>query len=116
STSSRVAVRFSERAPARSRTGWRYLPLTLWRYRYLYLMLIPPFAFFTIFRFYPMLGNVIAFKEYRLELGIWGSPWVGTKQFELLFNDELFMRSLWNTISIAFLKLVFAFPAPLLLS
>jgi putative aldouronate transport system permease protein len=103
-------------ATATPRTGLRSLPHTLWRYRYLYLMLIPPFVFFSVFRFYPMLGNVIAFKDYRLELGIWGSPWVGTKQFQLLFSDELFMRSLWNTISIAFLKLVFAFPASIVLA
>ncbi len=55
-------------------------------------------------------------QDYRQELGIWGSPWVGIKQFQLLFNDELFMRSLWNTISIAFLKLVFAFPASIVLA
>jgi putative aldouronate transport system permease protein len=120
STSPRVAVRIAgrvaERAPVRSTTGARHLLRSLWRYRYLYLMLIPPFVFFTVFRFYPMLGNVIAFKDYRLELGIWGSPWVGTKQFQLLFIDELFMRSLWNTISIAFLKLVFVFPASIVLA
>src|SRR5262245_35167403 len=116
STSPRVAVRIAERAPARPTSGLRYLPHTLWQYRYLYLMLVPPFLFFTVFRFYPMLGNVIAFKEYRLELGILGSPWVGTKQFQLLFSDELFMRSLWNTISIAFQKLIFVFPASLVLA
>jgi ABC-type polysaccharide transport system permease subunit len=115
-TSPRVAERIAERAPVRPKTGLRYVPVTLWRYRYLYLMLIPPFAFFIVFRFYPMLGNVIAFKDYRLELGILGSPWVGTKQFQLLFSDELFMRSLWNTISIAFLKLVFVFPASIVLA
>ena len=116
STSPGLAVRIAERAPARPTTGPRYLLRTLWRYRYLYVMLIPPFVFFTVFRFYPMLGNVMAFKDYRQELGIWGSPWVGTKQFQLLFSDELFMRSLWNTISIAFLKLIFAFPASIVLA
>lgn len=116
STSARVAVRISERAPTRPRSGWRYLPLSLWRYRYLYLMLIPPFAFFTIFRFYPMAGNVLAFKNYQQDLGIWGSPWVGTRQFQVLFSDELFMRSLWNTVSIASLKLIFVFPASIILA
>jgi putative aldouronate transport system permease protein len=116
STSPGLVVRIAARAPARPTTSLRYLRRALWRHRYLYLMLIPPFMFFTVFRFYPMLGNVIAFKDYRQELGIWGSPWVGIKQFQLLFNDELFMRSLWNTISIAFLKLVFAFPASIVLA
>jgi len=116
STSPGLAVRIAERAPARPTTGPRYLLRSLWRYRYLYLMLFVPFVFFSVFRFYPMLGNIIAFKEYRLEFGVWGSPWVGTKQFQLLFGDELFMRSLWNTISIAFLKLVFVFPASIVLA
>jgi putative aldouronate transport system permease protein len=116
STSPGLAVRIAERAQARPTTGPRYLLRTLWRYRYLYLMLLLPFTFFTAFRFYPMLGNIIAFKDYRLELGIWGSPWVGTKHFQLLFSDELFMRSLWNTISIAFLKLIFVFPASIVLA
>jgi putative aldouronate transport system permease protein len=88
----------------------------LWRNRYLYAMLVPPFVFFGVFRLYPMLGSVLAFKSYQQNLGIWGSPWVGTRQFELLFSDELFMRSLWNTISIATLKLIFVFPASIILA
>jgi putative aldouronate transport system permease protein len=112
----RIPERTAERGLARHSTRLGRELHALWRYRYLYLMLIPPFAFFGIFRFYPLLGNVIAFKDYQLELGILGSPWVGTKQFELLFNDELFMRALWNTISIAVQKLIFVFPASLILA
>jgi putative aldouronate transport system permease protein len=115
-TSPRTAVRVAERAPAWPTAGVRRLPVTLWRHRYLYAMLVPPFLFFVVFRFYPMAGNVIAFKDYRQDLGLWGSPWVGTKQFQLLFSDELFMRSLWNTISIASLKLIFVFPASIVLA
>jgi ABC-type polysaccharide transport system permease subunit len=116
SASPGVAVRIAEHAPTRPVAGLPRLVRTLWRYRYLYLMLLPPFVFFGVFRFYPLFGNVIAFKDYQLEPGIWGSPWVGTKQFQLLFSDELFMRSLWNTISIAFQKLIFVFPASLVLA
>jgi putative aldouronate transport system permease protein len=116
STSPQIAVRTAERAPGRAATGLRTFGRTLWLYRYLYLMLVPPFLFFGVFRFFPMLGNIIAFKDYQLDLGIWGSPWVGTDQFQLLFSDELFMRSLWNTISIAVLKLIFVFPASLVLA
>lgn len=90
--------------------------LSLWRYRYLYAMLLLPFAYYLIFRFYPILGNVIAFKDYRLAEGIWGSPWVGLKHFETLFGDEVFLRALRNTVSIAVLKLVFAFPAAIVLA
>src|SRR5215831_17958431 len=79
-------------------------------------MLLLPFAYFLLFRFYPILGNVIAFKEYRLQNGIWGSEWVGLKHFQLLFADETFWRALRNTVAIAGLKLLFAFPAPIVLA
>jgi len=60
------------------------------------------------------LGNVIAFKQFKALLGIWGSPWVGLKQFRLLFNDPDFRRVFVNTVSIALLKLIIVFPAPIL--
>lgn len=95
---------------------WAQLLTTIWNHRFLYLMLIPPFVFFIVFRFYPMFGNVIAFKKYQLMNGIWGSPWVGLKHFEDLFNDPSFVRVLRNTILIALYKLIFTFPAPIVLA
>ena len=92
------------------------LIVALWRYRFLYLMLLPSFVFYTVFRFYPMLGNVIAFKNYRLAKGVWGSDWVGLQHFQSLFSDSLFLRALRNTISIGLMKLAFTFPAPILLA
>ncbi|HEV8636283.1 MAG TPA: ABC transporter permease subunit [Chloroflexota bacterium] len=102
--------------PLRGRGGLRRLPVALWRHRYLYLMLLPPLVYFLVFRFYPILGNVIAFKDYRLAEGIYGSEWAGLKHFETLFGDEAFWRALRNTVSIALLKLLFAFPAPIVLA
>lgn len=95
---------------------WSTLFTTIWNHRFLYLMLIPPFAFFIVFRFYPMFGNIIAFKKYQLMNGIWGSPWVGLKHFEDLFNDPSFTRVLRNTVLIALYKLIFTFPAPIVLA
>ncbi len=97
----------------------RYLAqllITVWTHRYLYLMLVLPFIFFIIFRFYPMVGNIIAFKKYQLMHGIWGSPWVGLKHFRSLFDDPAFLRVLRNTLSIAALKLLVTFPAPIVLA
>jgi len=102
--------------PLRERGALRRLSAALWRHRYLYLMLLPPLVYFVVFRFYPILGNVIAFKDYRLADGIWGSPWAGLKHFQVLFGDEVFWRALRNTVSIALLKLLFAFPAPIVLA
>jgi putative aldouronate transport system permease protein len=106
--------RSASRFPA---TPWlNRLGTELWRHRYLYLMLVIPFAYFAVYRFYPIVGSVIAFKDYQLAAGIWGSPWVGFDHFRTLFNDEMFLRALRNTISIATLKLIFVFPAPIILA
>ena len=102
--------------PERERRRGRTLAASVRQHRYLYLMLALPLAYFVIFRFYPILGNVIAFKEYRLANGIWGSEWVGLKHFQILFADETFWRALRNTVAIAGLKLLFAFPAPIVLA
>ncbi|MEZ4732904.1 MAG: ABC transporter permease subunit [Caldilineaceae bacterium] len=101
---------------AQKKGYWAQLLTTIWNHRFLYLMLIPPFVFFIVFRFYPMFGNVIAFKKYQLMNGIWGSPWVGLKHFEDLFHDPSFVRVLRNTVLIALAKLIFTFPAPIVLA
>ena len=95
---------------------WGDLAVRVWNHRYLYLMLVPPFLFFIIFRYYPMAGNIIAFKKYLPLKGIWGSDWVGVTHFVSLFNDPVFLRVLRNTVIIALLKLLIAFPAPIVLS
>jgi putative aldouronate transport system permease protein len=94
----------------------RGLLVPLWRYRLLYLMVLPSLLFYAAFRFYPLLGNIIAFKDYRLSKGIWGSPWVGLAHFRALFGDALFVRALRNTASIGSLKLLINFPAPIALA
>jgi putative aldouronate transport system permease protein len=95
---------------------WRELGTKMWNHRYLYLMLLLPIIFFIVFRYYPIAGNVIAFKKFQPLSGIWGSPWVGLKHFEDLFSDPTFGRVLWNTVWIALLKLLIAFPAPIALA
>jgi putative aldouronate transport system permease protein len=112
STLSRAPRKIAARARARRRNTLS----VIWQHRFLYLMLVPPFAYFIVFRFYPMLGSVIAFKDYRLATGIWGSPWVGLMHFQALFSDEVFLRALRNTVSLAVLKLLFVFPAPIILA
>lgn len=110
------AVKTLTRTSVRKRGYWANLAVQIWNHRLLYLMLLPPLAFFILFRYYPMLGNVIAFKKYQTLNGIWGSPWVGFKHFESLFSDPNFMRVLRNTVVIALLKLLIVFPAPIILA
>jgi putative aldouronate transport system permease protein len=105
-----------EQNQSRTRGYWSHLAAQIWSQRLLYLMFLLPFAYFVVFRFYPMLGNVIAFKKYQFANGIWGSPWVGLDHFRSLFSDQMFMRALWNTVQIAFWRLLITFPAPIILA
>lgn len=94
----------------------------IFNHRYLYLLLIPGVAYFLIFKYLPMYGLIIAFKDYNVFLGknffngIWASQWVGFKHFETLFNSLKFWQILRNTVVISFYKLIFGFPAPILLA
>lgn len=84
------------------------------RYKGLLIMLIPGIAWFLIFKYYPMYGVTIAFKDYKLLKGIMGSPWVGFKHFLRLFNSSQFESVFWNTLIIGIYRLVFSFPAPVI--
>lgn len=105
-----------EGASIQKKGYWGNLALKIWNHRYLYLMLVPPLIFYAVFRFYPMFGNIIAFKKYQFVHGIWSSPWVGFTHFEALFTDPVFLRVLRNTVLIASLKLLITFPAPIILA
>jgi len=80
------------------------------RYKWLYLLLLPGVAYFAVFRYGPMYGAVIAFKDYVPFLGIAGSEWVGLEHFTDFFANPDFPRLLANTLILALLSLVVAFP------
>ncbi|WP_328803457.1 ABC transporter permease [Paenibacillus silvestris] len=82
----------------------------------LYLIVIPPSLFFIIFKYYPMLNAVLAFKDYNVTKGIWGSPWVGFKHFQLFFENPLFWTLIKNTLLISGYLLLAGFPIPILLA
>ncbi|HEY5560272.1 MAG TPA: ABC transporter permease subunit [Clostridiaceae bacterium] len=84
------------------------------RDKLLYLMLVPGIAFFIIFKYVPMYGILIAFKEYSFKGGITGSPWVGLKYFNQFFGSPDFGRVMGNTIKISLYKLIIGFPAPII--
>jgi len=93
---------------------------TLWkqisRNRFLYALLIPVAIYLILFKYAPMAGEIIAFKNYRLSEGIWGSSWVGFEQFEKLFASRDFYIVLRNTLLLNLYHLVFAFPVPIVLA
>lgn len=86
------------------------------RNRYLYLLLLPGLIYFIIFKYGPMYGVIIAFQDYNMIKGISGSEWVGLEQFERLFRTSTFKQVFMNTFIISLLKLVFGFPAPIVLA
>ncbi|WP_438350241.1 ABC transporter permease [Paenibacillus sp. FA6] len=86
------------------------------RDRHLYLMLLPVIGFYLLFKYSPMVGEIIAFKDYRLGDGIFGSQWVGLKHFESLFGSIDFWRVLRNTLVLNLYSLVFGFPVPIILA
>jgi len=79
-------------------------------------MLLPVLAYFFIFHYGPMWGMLIAFKDFYPLRGFFGSPWVGFKHFGDLFSGLYFFPVLRNTLIISFLKLIFGFPAPIILA
>ncbi len=81
-----------------------------------YLMLVPVIAYFIVFKYFPMYGLQIAFKNYKPALGFVGSKWVGLKHFESFFNSVYFGRLIRNTLTISFSYLVFGFPASIILA
>lgn len=81
-----------------------------------YIMVVPVLLYYIIFCYKPMYGAVIAFKEFTPGKGIWGSPWVGLKQFQSFFNSYYFGRTVKNTLVISLTSIVLGFPAPIILA
>lgn len=82
----------------------------------LYLLLIPGLIFLAIFRYAPMYGLVIAFKDFNIYDGIVASPWVGFDNFYKLFTSPAFYEVFKNTLLISIYKIVFLFPLPILIA
>lgn len=86
------------------------------RHWQLYFVLLLPVFFLILFNYIPMLGVQIAFKNYNVVDGIWGSPWVGLDNFTQFMISPNFWPLLRNTLSISIYALIAGFPAPILLA
>ena len=86
------------------------------RHWQLYLMLVLPVTYLIIFAYLPMGGAVIAFKDYSIRGGIWGSEWVGLKHFKNFFTTPDFKVLMRNTLALSLYSLVISFPMPILLA
>lgn len=82
----------------------------------LILMFLPCLLYYLLFKYYPMTGIVISFKNYNLYKGIWASDWVGFKYYIMFFKNPDFFILFRNTFLLGVYKLLFGFPAPIILA
>ncbi len=98
------------------KTGLKHWAAQYWRYRWLVMIMLPSIVMLIIFKYVPLYGIQIAFKNFRLKMGIWGSPFVGFDVFEKVFSMPVFWSAFQNTIILGFMNLVVGFPMPVILA
>lgn len=96
-----------------SRTGlWAAMVQCKW----MYALAMPGILYFILFKFVPLWGLLISFKEYNPFQGFWGSRWIGFTNFTDLFSSEVFYLMLRNTFAINIFSIIFMFPLPIVLA
>lgn len=91
---------------------WKQIKKRKW----LYIMMIPVLAYFVVFRYAPIGGIVIAFKNYNVFKGIWASPWCGFATFQKIFANKNFWNAVRNTLTLNLLNLAVSFPITIIIS
>ncbi|NQX71859.1 sugar ABC transporter permease [Paenibacillus alba] len=105
-----------QKASAASKSSLQLIVKKMKRHWQLYLVIVLPMLYLVIFKYIPMAGVVIAFKDYNVIKGIWGSPWVGLEYFKQFFESPNFWLYMKNTLGISVYGLLVGFPAPILLA
>lgn len=82
----------------------------------LYVLALPAVILMIVYRYMPMGGLYLAFTDFSAGMKIENADWVGMYQFQKIFSNPEFLQVLWNTIYLSILKLVFGFPAPIILA
>ncbi|MDF2837505.1 MAG: sugar transporter permease [Paenibacillus sp.] len=89
----------------------------LWQQnKYLWLLFLPCLIYYLVFRYAPMFGLVITFKDYNLFRGVWASDWVGFKYYRMFLENPDFLLLMKNTFLLGIMNLAFGFPAPIILA
>lgn len=99
--------------PRAKRQKWKYVKEN-WQLYIIFMM--PAFLLTIIFKYIPMGGIILAFKDYSAMQGIFGSPWVGFKYFERFLSSPDFMQYLLNTLKLSLYGLLWGFPVPIALA
>ena len=79
-----------------------------------YILILPGLVWYAIFAYIPIFGLTLAFRKYMAKLGMFGSPWIGLKNFQNVFADPAFFASIVTTLRINAGRLLFVFPFPIL--
>jgi len=90
--------------------------IDIWKARELFLLILPGIIWYIVFAYIPIYGLSLAFKQYKANLGIFRSPWVGLENYKYVFRDPAFMESVFRTIVINFGRIIFQFPFPIILA
>ncbi|PYI57316.1 ABC transporter permease [Paenibacillus flagellatus] len=86
-----------------SRLKWR----SIYRSRWFYLMMAPGLLYYLLFHYLPMIGILVAFQDFNLMKGVWGSEWVGFDNFKIIFNNPDFYKIMKNTLVISVYRILF---------
>lgn len=102
-------------APA-VKTGEKPIGKRIGQYWQLYLMLLIPVVLTIIYKYIPMYGIQIAFRDYKASRGMFGSEWVGLQWFERFFSSPNCVRMIKNTVLLSLYGLLWSFPIPIILA
>ena len=103
-------------AGAKSGFDLRKIGKSMYRDRYLYIMILLPVALLVVFRYLPMYGVLIAFQDYKLGTPILSNKIIGFKHFDAFINGPFFVRLMRNTFLLGLYSLVIGFPLPIILA
>ncbi|THF75501.1 ABC transporter permease [Cohnella fermenti] len=88
----------------------------MWRYRWLYIFMVPGIVYYLVYHYVPMFGLVVAFQDYNLMKGVTGSPWVGLDNFRAVFESPDFPQLMRNTVLLSVYRLIFGMLPDLILA
>lgn len=89
---------------------------SIWKHRAIYTLLLPGLIWYLIFQYGSMSGLLLAFKTYKANLGIFGSPWCGFLNYKYVFRDPAFLEAVWRTVWINMGRIIVGFPIPIIIA
>ena len=90
--------------------------MRMWRRRWMYILSLPGMIYLLLFKYVPIYGVSLAFKDFSFSKGILQSPWIGLQNFEELFGAVKFKQVFMNSLLLSLIKHCFTFPFPILLA